>query len=476
MTMTVFDKIPFPDLKVLIYTRPWTKAYFHFLADRLFRPEHATYVSEHRWSESAWLMKPFYTWYKQYHNPEEIFSILSQEEVNSIIVRCRFLRSVERPQAMRMIYAMWKAIDEVLDGHNPDIIVGLAVDTYILDLMERVARNRGKPYIGLIQTFIHGFSRFTNRGELRIIREPSDEEVDRIYTRLLRQDYVPTYIKKTGKDLATLFLKYYLKDKVKKVVFWGRRVAAKDPLSLHHNAFKFEEKVICKNLSYIFPHRYFDKNWIARIQNAQERPKVYLPLQFYPETSTDYWCSNTDFIRFYDVLDKVLDTLAEDALVCVKEHPMFIGYRSPDVYRKLRGRKNVVLVPFNVPSSSVVELCDVVVTWGNTAGVEARLRGKPVITFGTPYYDVGGCFIKLQSKEDIDQLPRIVRESMLDSVECDGREVVRKILSGSFQGDFQPVYFSPSNAARVQEVLQVVKSIKKYIEVLIGSGLDVINT
>lgn len=464
--MTSFNKTQLPALKALVYTRPWTRAYFHFLADRLFRPEHVTYVSDHRWNESVWLMKPFYVWYKRCHDPEEVFSILSEEEVHDIIIRCRFLRSLDRPQAMQMICAMWKAIEQVLDEHNPDIIIGLIVENYILDLMDRVARTQGKPYIGLIQTFIHGFSRFTNRGELRIIREPSDEEVDRIYTRLLRQDYVPTYINKTGKAPATLFLKYYLKDKIKRVVFWGRCVAARDPLSFHHNAFKFKEEVICKNLSYIFPHRYFDKNWIARIQNAQEQPKVYLPLQFYPEAGTDYWCSNTDFIRIYDVLDRVLDTLAEDALVCVKEHPMFIGYRSPDVYRKLRGRKNVVLVPFNVPSNSVVELCDVVVTWGNTAGVEARIRGNPVITFGTPYYDVGGCFIKLQSKEDIDQLPRIVRESMFDSVECDGREVVRKILSGSFQGDLQPVYFSPSNAARVQEALQVVESIKKYIGAL----------
>ncbi|MDI9391605.1 MAG: hypothetical protein QM402_09810 [Synergistota bacterium] len=454
------------DLKALVYTRPRTKRYFHFIADKLFESDKIIYISEYRSSEPVYLMKSFYAWYNQCLAPQKALSVLPEEEINDIIIRCRFLRSIERSQAMRMIYAMWKAIEQILHECDPDIIIGMPIDSYVLDLMDRVARTQDKPYVEIVQSFIKGYSRFTHRGELVVIREPSDEEVAGVYEQLLKEDYLPAYIRRFQKNPVHLFLKYYLKDKIKRVVFWGRRLASKDPLNFYLNCFAYKEPLACSSLSCIFPHRYFDKDWHARLTSWRGSTKIYIPLQFYPEISIDYWCRNTSFLPWYDTLERILGVLPENVCVCMKEHPAAVGYRPPGFYQKLKNHKNVILVPFDIPSNFLVQLCDVVLTWGNTVGIEARLRHKPVITCGTPYYDVDKCFIKIESAADIEDLPEVMSR-ISNSGKCDGQEIIRRILSGCFPGKFEPVDFFASDKEKVQEALKVSQSIAMYIGALV---------
>jgi len=408
-------------------------------------------------------MKPFYVQLKQCQIPDQVLTVLPEKEVEDIIVRCRFLRSLERPLAQRMVYAMWKTIAQLLDEYAPDVIIGTTPDNYVLDLFERVARSYGKPYIGMTDSFINGYSRFTNRGEIRIIRQPSEEEVESVYQRLLGKDYVPAFVKEIVDNSTTILLKRYLRDKIKPIAFWGLRLMTRDPLSFHYNTCRYKDKMMCKTLPHIFGYRYADKQWTMRLRNARGTSVVYVPLQFYPEVSTDYWCTSNDLIQVYDVLERLLEALEGEFMVCIKEHPAAVGYRSPQVYRNLTAHRNAVLVPFDVPSNAVIEQCDAVVTWGNTTGVEARIRGKPVVTLGTPYYDVEGCFAKVRTREDLDRLPDILNSAISANSTCDGKKMIQNILAGSFPGRFLPEFFSPSNAASVQETLNVIESIGKYI-------------
>lgn len=64
----------------------------------------------------------------------------------------------------------------------------------------------------------------------------------------------------------------------------------------------------------------------------------------------------------------------------VKEHPNAHGYRSIGYYRKLRQIPNVVLAGPNVDSNKLIEGSGLVLVVFGTIGLEAIIKGKPLVT------------------------------------------------------------------------------------------------
>ena len=454
-------------LNALVYTRPRTRRYFHFIADRVFKAGKITYVSDYKWCESVYLMEPFYRWYKRRDEDNEILSLISQSELDGIVKRCRFLRSLERSQATKMVYCMWKAAEEVLEQYKPDIILSLPIDNYVLDVMERVARQRGITYAGLLDSFINGYFSLENRGRVTGIREPSEDEVKEALQLLLAEDYSPGYVQVAKRKTLKTFLRLYAKEKIKRGGFWLLRFLSRDPLNFYYNQFAYKERMSCDSLGHVFARRYFDRDWEKKLEGLGSYTKVFMPLQFYPEVSTDYWTQDTSLIPFYDLVGRIVDALSGEAVIFMKEHPAAAGYRPPWFYRRMREYQNLVLVPFHVSSNFVLKRCDVTLTWGTTPGLEARLRGKPVVTFGIPDYHVEGCFVNLTHAEEVDVLPRFIESAISGVSNCDTKAIVRKILSGGFPGTLDLVDFVPceANRGRAQTVINsLVHYMTSYVD------------
>jgi hypothetical protein len=72
----------------------------------------------------------------------------------------------------------------------------------------------------------------------------------------------------------------------------------------------------------------------------------------------------------------------------VKEHPNAYGYRSIGYYRKLRQIPNVVLAEPAVDSNKLIEGSGLVVVVFGTIGLEAIIKGKPLVTLCQIPYDL----------------------------------------------------------------------------------------
>ncbi|MAF43260.1 MAG: hypothetical protein CMI54_03695 [Parcubacteria group bacterium] len=119
---------------------------------------------------------------------------------------------------------------------------------------------------------------------------------------------------------------------------------------------------------------------------------VYFPLHLQPEASS---CPlGGVFNNQLLALEILSAALPQNWVIYVKEHPHFWlnfglgfdGYRFKGYYIRIAELKNVKIIPVALKSWEVIKQAKAVATLTGTAGWEALLRGKPVLTFGWPFY------------------------------------------------------------------------------------------
>jgi len=111
---------------------------------------------------------------------------------------------------------------------------------------------------------------------------------------------------------------------------------------------------------------------------------VYFPLHAQPEISLMVWARYlTDQPA---VVRNVAQSLPAGMELYVNEHPYMNGARRSGYYDRLRRLPNVRILPRSVNSSRVMDDAEAVVTISSTAGLEALVRGVPVLALGRPGY------------------------------------------------------------------------------------------
>lgn len=113
---------------------------------------------------------------------------------------------------------------------------------------------------------------------------------------------------------------------------------------------------------------------------------VYFPLHIEPELAT-LICApyHTDQLS---VLHNLARSLPADTVLAVKEHPAVVGGFPLSFYRQIRDLPNTMLVDPNENSQELIRSSVGVATITGSAGFEAMLMRKPVITFGNVFYNV----------------------------------------------------------------------------------------
>jgi len=147
-----------------------------------------------------------------------------------------------------------------------------------------------------------------------------------------------------------------------------------------------------------------------------------------PEATIDYWSSDTrwiDYERF--ILDLVRRYRGKWRFV-VKEHPNLMGYRSRGFYKRLDAEPNCVMVAPKVPSNKLISMCQSVLVCTGTAGFEAALRGKPVLSDSEPYYAPPGILLPVDTLEG--ELPSPIEDSARQ------RALMEHVLRGTLPGRF----------------------------------------
>ena len=126
---------------------------------------------------------------------------------------------------------------------------------------------------------------------------------------------------------------------------------------------------------------------------------VYFPLHLQPELST---CPLAwDYVDQSLILSIVSRCLPDNVKIYVKENPKQDRFdRSKAFYKKLMGTKNVILISRKFDTYTLINHCSCVVTATGTAGWEAIFREKPVLLFGTIFYQYAPGVHRIETVED----------------------------------------------------------------------------
>ncbi|MCU0801355.1 MAG: hypothetical protein MUD11_06190, partial [Rhodobacteraceae bacterium] len=287
-----------------------------------------------------------------------------------------------------MSYAMQRILDRV----NPAAVICHMVDEYVIDTLSQLCTFRGIRCIGYCASFFPGRVQITQSsyGQAFDVVAVDDSIVEPILDRLADDRFRQNYIQAPSlrfRDHLRGFLRY----QVKRVVFPVKGWLERSPLAVHYEI-----------LPYIAEHRrlsdfpsaaMFDRDWRAQLAQArQERDAaaVYIPLSYAPESTNDYWISNTRAVHYEAMILDLIRRTAADQITVVKEHVHMIGCRSRAFYAALRAIPGVINVHPTEFSNLVLAECDLLLLGGGSSGVEAVLRNKPVLTYcETSYWFAG---------------------------------------------------------------------------------------
>ena len=122
---------------------------------------------------------------------------------------------------------------------------------------------------------------------------------------------------------------------------------------------------------------------------------VYFPLHLQPEKTTSSWGGKYNDQAL--AIEHLSQCLPDDWHIYVKENPKQDTYfmRGRWFYERLKGVRNLKVVPANTNTYTLLDKCQFVATITGTVGWEAITGGKKVVVFGwgTWYKNLPGCFV-----------------------------------------------------------------------------------
>ena len=150
---------------------------------------------------------------------------------------------------------------------------------------------------------------------------------------------------------------------------------------------------------------------------------AFFPLHLEPEMAVSL------FAPFYTdqiwLIKQIARSLPVHYKLYVKEHPAMFGYRPRRYYKELKKIPNVKLIKPAVVSFDLIKNAKLLVTLSSTAGWEALLLKKPLVTFGNGLYNT----ISMVKKCDvIENLPQIIKEQ-LENFHYDENELISFIAA-----------------------------------------------
>lgn len=426
-------------MKALCYTRPWTEEYFRRLCAGVFGATGVIYISDFRGHGDWSLSDAFYRYYERPPGRPPHLPAAMREDV---IRRCRLLRQLPCSQAERMVDAMTLAIEEALDRAQPEIVVSMTVDSYVIDLLRFISEARGIPFFGICSFLLEGYFLVTGRGEYNPFRTPREEECDEALRMLRQPTHRAVYVPPNATARRKVFRRW-IREAAKLVYFPLLRVLKRDPWNYHYRGSQATARERAR-LSNLLPWPYEDRDWETRL-HRHRGVVAYLPLQYHPECNTDYWWNAQEYLDYEEAVLKLLRALDGDVLCLVKEHPNMLGYRAVEFYQHLQAIGRVMLVPSYVSSRRLIDASHMALTSSGSVGIEAVVGGKGVLTYGRPYYVYGRLFRSVLSDAQLAQLPGMVSSLLAESAPSDDekRALLRHIFSGCLPGYVWKDAFSP---------------------------------
>jgi hypothetical protein len=378
--------------------------------------------------------------YRELHRGASAENVrLAAEEVADVIARCRSLRWLENGQARMMVHAMSRVLNRLLDQVRPRVVLSFPIDRYVKDILERLARKRGIPYLELTASVFSRMSMFLCRGDLLTVAErPASEVYDRGRAELVSPAFLPPYVPRSAKYSRAHFLKKIAYFRARSAAFWAIGRLKRDPLNIHYVDAQWflGHKPGLQDIRVL---RMIDHDWQARLERTPLERRVFFGLQLFPEASIDYWLRNPEFVAHEDCLVEAASAFSRCGYtIVVKDHPLQFGFRQTGLIARLRSLDGVVVAPYEVPAREVLQRVGINFTFTGTLGLQAGLAGM-VSACAPTYYSNAQDFVQFENRDDLAKLPAAVerRPSGVRGQALEERRdrIVDVLMRGSFAGD-----------------------------------------
>jgi hypothetical protein len=395
------------------------------------------------------------------------YNILTRDECQDIISRCRVLRWLDYDLSIAMIHAMANIFERLLDDLKPNLVLSFPIDRYPTDVLARISEAKGIPYLELTAGVFPDSAMLLRRGRLiKSVFTLREEEFLKRKEEIVNPLFTPSYVSFGDQFSYKKFIVTYLYFKLRGLVFKLISILKNDPLNLHYlDSQQFlGHKARWRDIKII---NYIDYEWRKRLNTFQKEKIIFFGLQLFPEASIDYWIKNAELIDHENIVVQAAQVFSDAGyLILVKDHPLQFGFRNTGMIKKLIQIQNVVLVPYGVTGNELLSLSGVNFTFTGTLGLQAALAGlKSIVT--DCYYSNSDDFIIFRDRKDIEKLPYLVNAKIFkDNLESRRERIVRHLMSGSFCGDiFTFKNFNSSNPPKKIDILSnsLALSLKKII-------------
>ena len=353
---------------VLCNVAKWNKYNIPILAEYIFPGASLVYTSSNKFYDEIGVIDEFI---KNLHKKE----FVNSHEDLDIIKRCRVLRLLDFKISTEIVGALRKALIKLLVSNSINVVITELVDQYFHDILVREAKKLNILVISPIQTFVNGYSRLTHYGERITSRVVGDDEINGISNYLNNQIYEPNYVsnlKVTNNFQYTLRI---AKNIARYLYFSGLLIFPSNKNNYHYLASSLGLRKYGSLLSF----KQFRVN--ENYENCFELGTykyIYIPLQFYPESTIDYWCRDLLVIDYENSLLALIKRLSSKFKIVLKDHPASFGFRSPKFIKRVNEllNENIFFVPTSLASNLIIERVDAVVVWTGSVGFEAAFRNN----------------------------------------------------------------------------------------------------
>jgi len=191
---------------------------------------------------------------------------------------------------------------------------------------------------------------------------------------------------------------------------------------------------------------------------------AFFPLQLEPEISTMLYAPYyTDQVW---VAKQISKSLPIDWFLYVKEHPAMYGKRTRAFYKELKKIPNLRLAPPTIESFDLTARTRLVITITGTAGWEALMFKKPVITFGDVFYNQ---LLMVRQCRVIAELPQTIKEHLTHwrHDEAAMLNYLTAIFAASVEVDLFEIW-DVEGGGRLKERAQELESLTKLIAQKVG--------
>ncbi|MBI3631648.1 MAG: hypothetical protein HY219_02175, partial [Candidatus Staskawiczbacteria bacterium] len=366
-----------------------------------------------------------------------------------------------------------KAIEKMLKETKPDFVLFSFIGNISQLLIAQVAKKMG------IKTLSIEFCKIGNRIDLTAdhftitgLKEETEKiknggEQDLYFqegkklienfkkTGSLKLDYIEEYKKILAEKKAAPLTKKIWGSTKYFFLHWKNYFKYKN-IFIYHDATRDPFRFYYQKIRRIL-RQWRGLNDLYSLPNYQE-DYVFYPLHYEPEISiqvqSPFYFDQVSLLRY------ISRSVPLHFKIYVKDHPQTPFNRPRSYFKEILKLPNVKLIDHRTSSFELIKNTKIVLTISGTAGFEASLLGKPVITFGGVFYNILSGVTRIH---EIEKLPDIVN-NLLKNFKPDQKETVR--LVGTILKDSIAMDFSYLRSEMNIEKLKNSNNIKQFCDLI----------